>query len=44
LIGRKTGTLQRRDREGILKAKRTPTNRYTYEDYLKVTGRRPRGV
>jgi len=43
LIGRKTGTLQRWDREGILKAKRTPTNRryYTYEDYLQVTGRRP---
>ena len=43
LIGRKTGTLQRWDREGILKAKRTPTNcrYYTYEDYMQATGRRP---
>lgn len=30
-------TLQRWDREGILKAKRTPTNRryYTYNQYLE---------
>jgi putative resolvase len=43
LIGRTTGTLQRWDRKGILKAKRTPTNRryYTYEDYLQAIGRRP---
>lgn len=32
-------TLQRWDREGILKAKRTPTNRryYTYNQYLEYT-------
>ena len=44
LIGRTTGTLQRWDRKGILKAKRTPTNRrfYTYEDYLQVSGRQPK--
>lgn len=44
LIGRTTGTLQRWDRKGILKAKRTPTNRryYTYEDYLRVSGRQPK--
>ncbi|MDA8144884.1 MAG: IS607 family transposase [Thermaerobacter sp.] len=43
LIGRTTGTLQRWDRKGILKAKRTPTNRryYTWEDYLQATGRKP---
>lgn len=33
-------TLQRWDREGILIAKRTPTNRryYTYDQYLKFKG------
>ncbi|NOV53835.1 putative site-specific integrase-resolvase [Clostridium saccharobutylicum] len=33
-------TLQRWDREGILHAKRTPTNRryYTYDQYLKFKG------
>ncbi len=33
-------TLQRWDREGILKAKRTPTNRryYTYDQYLEFKG------
>jgi predicted site-specific integrase-resolvase len=43
LIARTTGTLQRWDRKGILTAKRTPTNRryYTYEDYLRVAGRKP---
>ena len=32
-------TLQRWDREGILKAKRTPTNRryYAYNQYLEYT-------
>jgi predicted site-specific integrase-resolvase len=43
LIGRTTGTLQKWDRQGILVAKRTPTNRryYTYADYLRVAGRLP---
>lgn len=42
LIGRTTQTLQRWDREGILLAKRTPTDRryYTHEDYLKVVGQK----
>jgi len=42
LIGRTTNTLQRWDREGILKAHRTPTNRryYTHEQYLAVVGRK----
>ena len=33
-------TLQRWDRQGVLKAKRTPTNRryYTYEQYLEFKG------
>lgn len=33
-------TLQRWDREGILKAKRTPTDRryYTYDQYLEYKG------
>ena len=44
LIGRTTGTLQRWDRKGILRAKRMPTNRrfYTYADYLQVRGRQPK--
>lgn len=35
MIGRSVQTLQRWDRDGILVAKRTPTNRryYTEEDY-----------
>ena len=38
LIGRTTNTLQRWDRQGILKAPRTPTNRryYTHDQYLNV--------
>ena len=37
LIGVSVPTLQRWDREGVLKAHRTPTNRryYTKEQYLK---------
>ena len=44
LVGRTTGSLQRWDREGILKAKCTPTNRryYTYEDYLRARGLQPK--
>ena len=40
MIGRTVNTLQRWDREGILKARRTPTNRryYTEEDYYNITG------
>jgi predicted site-specific integrase-resolvase len=40
LIGRKTKTLQKWDREGILKAHRSPTNRryYTHEQYLAYRG------
>jgi putative resolvase len=40
LIGRKTKTLQRWDREGILKAHRSPTNRryYTHDQYLAYRG------
>ena len=40
LIGRSVNTLQRWDREGVLPAKRSPTNRryYTHEDYLRVIG------
>jgi len=36
LIGRSVSTLQRWDREGILIAKRSKTNRrfYTYDQYL----------
>ena len=35
LIGKSTKTLQKWDRDGILKAHRAPTNRrfYTHEDY-----------
>ena len=42
LIGRTTQTLQRRDRLGILKAHRTPTNRryYTHDQYLQVIGQK----
>ncbi len=40
LIGRKTKTLQKWDREGILKAQRSPTNRryYTHDQYLAYRG------
>jgi putative resolvase len=42
LIGRKTKTLQKWDREGILKAHRSPTNRryYTHDQYLVYRGMR----
>ena len=38
MIGVSYQTLQRWDREGILKAHRTPTNRryYTYQQYLII--------
>lgn len=40
LLGVSVKTLQRWDRDGILKANRTPTNRryYTYEQYLQFKG------
>lgn len=40
LLGVSVYTLQRWDRVGILKAKRSPTNRryYTYEQYLEFKG------
>lgn len=40
MINRSVNTLQRWDREGILKARRTPTNRryYTIEDYNRTMG------
>ena len=40
LLGVSVKTLQRWDREGILKANRTPTNRryYTYDQYLQYKG------
>ncbi len=43
MVGRTVSTLQRWDREGTLKAHRTPTNRryYTHEDYLRVLRRTP---
>ncbi|MDD4932061.1 MAG: IS607 family transposase [Methylacidiphilaceae bacterium] len=42
LIGRSVNTLQRWDREGVLPAQRSPTNRryYTHEDYLRVIGQK----
>ena len=42
LIGRSTSTLQRWDREGILVAHRTPTNRryYTHDQYLEFVGQK----
>ena len=40
LLGVSVKTLQRWDREGILKSNRTPTNRryYTYDQYLEFQG------
>ncbi len=40
LLGVSVKTLQRWDREGILKANRTPTDRryYTYDQYLQFQG------
>lgn len=40
LLGVSVKTLQRWDREGVLKANRTPTNRryYTYDQYLEFKG------
>src|SRR6266566_3401173 len=40
LIGRTTNTLQKWDRQGILKAQRSPTNRryYTHDQYLQYRG------
>src|ERR671924_580475 len=40
LIGRTTNTLQKWDRNGILKAHRSPTNRryYTHDQYLDYQG------
>ena len=40
LLGISVKTLQRWDREGILKANRTPTDRryYTYDQYLQFKG------
>ncbi len=40
LLGVSVKTLQRWDRDGILKAERTPTNRryYTYDQYLQFKG------
>ena len=40
LLGVSVKTLQRWDRENILKAKRTPTDRryYTYDQYLEYKG------
>lgn len=41
LLGVSVKTLQRWDREGILKSNRTPTNRryYTYDQYLEFQGK-----
>jgi len=43
LIGRTTKTLQKWDREGILKAHRSITNRryYTHDQYLAVIEQKP---
>lgn len=43
LLGVSVKTLQRRDRDGVLKAHRTPTNRryYTYDQYLQFKGITP---
>ena len=47
LLGVSVKTLQRWDREGTLKANRTPTNRryYTYDQYLQFNcGCRPKSL
>lgn len=46
LVGVTVKTLQRWDRQGILVAKRSPTNRRLYDDddLKKATGRRNRSV
>ncbi len=43
-VDRSVATLQRWDRDGVLKAKRTSTNRryYTYDDYLAIIGQKPK--
>ena len=42
MVGRKTQTLQRWDRAGILTAHRSPTNRryYTHDQYLQIIGQK----
>lgn len=44
MVGRSVSTLQRWDRDGVLKARRTPTDRryYTHDDYLAVIGQKPK--
>ena len=44
MIGRSVSTLQRWDREGVLEAHRSPTNRryYTHDDYLAIIGQKPK--
>ena len=46
LIGVSVKTLQRWDREGILEANRTPTDRryYTYDQYLQFKGIKTQNV
>ena len=46
LLGVSVKTLQRWDRDGILKANRTPTDRryYTYDQYLQFKGIRLYGL
>jgi putative resolvase len=46
LIGKTVNTLQRWDREGILVAQRSPTNRryYTHEQYLEYRGLKATGA
>ena len=46
LIGKTVNTLQRWDREGILQAHRTPTNRryYTHDQYLEYRGLKAKGA
>ena len=46
LIGKTVNTLQRWDREGILPAHRSPTNRryYTHDQYLEYRGLKATGV
>src|SRR5215472_5898671 len=46
LIGKTVNTLQRWDREGVLPAHRTPTNRryYTHDQYLEYRGLKAKGA